>query len=163
MKITKYQLGETKVKDAEGLPLIVYHGTNASFDAFSDSQLQSLGFHCGDIVQANHFAGTDPGARVVPVFLLIRNLIDIRPNDAGFLRPKQTAICLYISDLLTFVEAASIIDSNTLSLVAHSELESQEIRQRRNRQITAVLGAKGFDGILYNNRQEPGDGVGRDA
>lgn len=163
MKITNDQLDETAVKDNQGNPLVLYHGTFASFDTFSDVYLQSLGFHFGDPVQANHFAEQRRGSRIIPVFLLIRHLINIRPSDAGWLRPKQTAICLQINNYLTFAEAAKIVGSNHLSLADHHELEEPAIRQERNRQIIAALEAKGFDGIVYTNKQEPGDGVGRSA
>jgi len=117
----------------------------------------------GDLIQANHFAGTAPGARVIPVYLLIRNLIDIRPSDSGWLRPKQTAICLRVGGFLDHAEACAIVGSANLSLADHAELEPHATRQERNRQIIAALDAKGFDGILYTNKQEPGDSIGRDA
>jgi hypothetical protein len=130
---------------------------------FSDEYLQSLGFHFGDGVQANHFAGGSPGACIFPVYLLIRNLIDIRPSDSGWLRPKQTAISLQVGGYLKFAEAVALTSSKNLSLADHRELEPQASRQKRNGQIIAALEAKGFDGILYTNRQEPRDGIGRDA
>ena len=163
MKITDEQIVETEVIDHTGRPLVVYHGTCSEFHTFSDIYLQSLGFHFGDKSQANYFAGTTVGARVIPVYLVIRNLIDIRPSDAGWLRPKQTAICLCGADFLTFPEASAIVGSNNLSLADHRELEPQVVRQERNRKIIVALEAKGFDGILYTNKQEPGDGIGRDA
>jgi ADP-Ribosyltransferase in polyvalent proteins len=161
VKITDDQLGETEIKDATGRPLVVYHGTSASFDTFSDNYLQSLGFHFGDPDQANHFAGQGTFARVIPVYLIIRSLIDLEASDAGWLNPKQTAIGLYIDDFLTAGEAISIIGSENLSLAAYRELESLEVRQERNKQIIGALETKGFDGIVYRNNQEPGDGVGR--
>jgi ADP-ribosyltransferase-like protein len=163
VKITDDKLAETEVKDAVGRPLVVYHGTRAAFDTFSDNYLHSLGFHFGDPDQANHFAGQGTFARVIPVYLMIRRLIDLKASDAGWLNPKQTAIGLYIDDFLTPTEAISIIGSENLSLAAHRELESPEVREERNKQIIVALETKGFDGILYTNNQEPGDGLGRKA
>jgi hypothetical protein len=64
---------------------------------------------------------------------------------------------------LTFEQAVEIVGSDNLSLADHAELEPLAIREERNRQIIASLQAKEFDGVLYTNKQEPGDGVGRDA
>ncbi len=84
-------------------------------------------------------------------------------SDFGWLRPKQTAILLINGGFLSYQEASQITNSGNLSLVEHGELEPHEIRWNRNREIIIALERKGFDGILYTNRQEPGDGVDRDA
>lgn len=163
MKVTNDELSQTEVRDDRGEPLVVYHGTPQPLACFSDDYLQSLGFHFGDPAQANHFAGNGAGACIFPVYLLIRNLIDIRPSDSGWLQPQATAITLSVSGLLSHAEAVDIVGSDNLSLAEYRQIEPQTIRQERNRRIIAALQAKGFDGIVYSNRQEPGDGVPRDA
>ena len=90
----KRWFGDSKVVDAEGKPLVVYHGTTKDFDVFSDDARRSgsgllkfakrLGLkrHTGDFFFAanpeftNSYAGqmgAIDGGSVVPVYLSIKN------------------------------------------------------------------------------------------
>lgn len=161
--ITNEQLAATEVRDEQGNPLVVFHGTRQPIPGFHDAHLQSLGFHFGDMIQANHFAGDQAGACIFPVYLCINNLIDIRPSDLGWLQPQATAITLLCSGFLSFKEAVDVVGSENLSLAEYRNVEEQHIRQIRNAKIITYLRNRGFDGILYGNIQEPGDGIRRDA
>jgi hypothetical protein len=111
--------GKSKVVDADGKPLVVYHGTFAEFEAFdrrTRSEVEELGFHFGNRYQAESRMesqatrdavadGRDytvyedyEGARNVPVYLSLQNILKL--PDAGVwdassiatileLKPKQ--------------------------------------------------------------------------
>lgn len=67
----------SKVVDAEGKPLVVYHGTNADFTEFSDAKAKTgQGFNSqvdGFWFSADERIAERFGARVVPVYLAIKN------------------------------------------------------------------------------------------
>jgi hypothetical protein len=67
--------GDSKVVDEAGEPLVVYHGTDKSFDQFSKDGVETLGFpdkqgfyFTPDASYAEAYGGT-----VMPVYLTIRN------------------------------------------------------------------------------------------
>ena len=76
----KNWFGDSKVVDDDGKPLVVYHGTNKSFDAFDLSELREstgagsagLGFFFSSANIAQDFAGYD-GSNLMPVYLNISN------------------------------------------------------------------------------------------
>ena len=63
----------SKVVDAEGKPLVVYHGTNKDFDRFTDvnAELPGLYFFTPDAAFADGF--TRSIGQIVPVYLSIQN------------------------------------------------------------------------------------------
>jgi 2'-5' RNA ligase len=71
--------GESKVVDADGNPLLMYHGTNEAIERFSRDKVVA-GFHFGTTAQANmRVAGK--GQNLVPVYLSIAN--PRRSKDTG--------------------------------------------------------------------------------
>ena len=78
----KRWFGESKVVDAEGNPLVVYHGTNADFNSFAAETIGSnivlplgapRGFYFAkDRSVANRYASGD-GANTMPVFVSVQN------------------------------------------------------------------------------------------
>jgi hypothetical protein len=72
--------GNSVVVDESGHPLIVYHGTTATFDRFDDRQVVA-GFHFGSAAQANMRVAGQEGRRIMPVFLSIQK--PRRSKDAG--------------------------------------------------------------------------------
>jgi hypothetical protein len=87
----KSWFGDSKVVDAEGKPLVVYHGTGADFAAFDPARLGAatgarttrLGFYFTDRPRvANTFAlASGEGANVLPVYLSIENPFEIGPDS----------------------------------------------------------------------------------
>ena len=73
----KAWFGDSKVVDAAGKPLVVYHGTTAleDFSEFEGGWFASTGEH------ASQYAGPQSGGRVYPVYLNIKNPVD--PNVAS--------------------------------------------------------------------------------
>jgi hypothetical protein len=79
----KRWFGDSKVVDAEGKPLVVYHGTQGDFDAFRDDIEGRSGFYfTSDKVFANSFAEGD-GVNVMPAYLSIAKPADLRRGVPG--------------------------------------------------------------------------------
>ena len=104
----KAWFGDSKVVDADGKPLVVYHGTTANFDTFSPSRIKEgnygLGFYFSSDPEdgTSHFrsAGTNDrsvmdtpsGANVMPVYLAISNPASARQYEELFYeKSKGTA------------------------------------------------------------------------
>lgn len=66
---------DSKVVDANGDPLVVYHGTDQDFSVFrtKNGLIVSGSYFANDVETANYFAGKQAGANVMPVFLAIKN------------------------------------------------------------------------------------------
>ena len=101
----KRWFGDSKVVDAEGKPLVVYHGTNASFDIFEETGKTDHGFlgkgfyFSASATDASEYANNGPvfagrsprtGAQVYPVYLSINNplVLDTYPD----VKNKEQAI-----------------------------------------------------------------------
>jgi hypothetical protein len=75
--------GDSKVVDAEGRPLIVYHGTSADVTAFDPALLQAEGIHLStDPSVANTYAVSRAmdggrGANVMPVYVSANKVLDV--------------------------------------------------------------------------------------
>jgi Large polyvalent protein associated domain 39/ADP-Ribosyltransferase in polyvalent proteins len=71
--------GDSKVVDAQGKPLVVYHGTAADFSAFNKDQggrAQYFGdgiYLTSDKNQASMYAGRGEGSNVMPVYAALKN------------------------------------------------------------------------------------------
>lgn len=74
--------GDSKVVDAEGRPLVVYHGTGADFDAFDDKKtgqndrgLWGRGHYFSALVGGpNSYAlRNEEGAQILPVYVALKN------------------------------------------------------------------------------------------
>lgn len=81
----KTWFGDSKVVDAAGQPLVVYHGTRQNFDAFDtkrDKASNKMGAYFSEDAEAvNRFLQTSPysrGDQVLPVYLSIRKPLDLR-------------------------------------------------------------------------------------
>ena len=153
----------TTILDNDKNLRILYHGTTAFFSSFSDKYLQSLGFHFGCITQAKYFASRAPKGRIIAAYILARKLADVRPSDCAWLQTQGAVICLQDCGFLSSKEADELLDGGERSLAAHRGIESQEERRALNAKIITFLKAKGYDGIVCSNRQEPPDGIRRDA
>jgi hypothetical protein len=154
----------TKVCDADGNPLVVYHGTTASFERFSIDYLLSAGLHFGCCEQANYRIFGLKNARIFPVYLNIRELLDFSGSDLGWERPATTAYALVQCGILTIDQAkvAGLKETDTLQtswLIDVSEPEARE----QNGKLATMIASKGYDGIRYSNMNEPKDGTKRDA
>lgn len=78
--------GDSKVVDADGKPLVVYHGTNADFNEFNPLQ------HFGTIRAAGDRLESTAGQSesVMPVYLRAKKILDVEDN--GLQTPLEIAI-----------------------------------------------------------------------
>lgn len=147
----KKWFGDSKVVDANGEPLVVYHGTMASAD-FSDFRPLS---HFGTADQANSIAtglriyGQPEGQakRVMPVYLSIQNPLRIKDSGAQH-------------EALDLIEA--VVDDLGLSHYEREKMLYDENDDRRSEagvaaELIAALENRGYDGLVYSNSME-GDG-----
>lgn len=139
----------SKVTDASGNPRVVYHGTVADvdFNTFWTHPDTSLGAHFGSAEHANDMADPamavddkdEPGARVMPVFLAIRNplrLVD--PGTAGW---NNDSVGGQLVEL-------GILDEEIYE--GSGYLAPDEYGHA----IRSAIEAAGYDGIVYRNRRE---------
>ena len=130
--------GSSKVVDASGEPLVLYHGTNADFNAFKNSRTD-VGMHFGTQGQAedrlsyqrNAGVKTEEGMQIMPVYLSIKN--PLRLPDLG----------------------AWNADTMDYQLINAFPNDKQIInRLKTPKQIRDYLMGKGYDGIVYKNTGE---------
>ena len=146
---------------------ILFHGTTASFSAFSDEYLWSLGHHFGCLDQAKYRARQrqDSGGGIgliISARLRAQNVVNLRGSDCGWESPQKIVICLidYVFDAM---EASELLNGGSLSLASYPDSAPQEERQALFPKIVASLEDKGYDGIVYSNIWEPPDETKREA
>lgn len=132
--------GESKVRDAEGLPLVVYHSATQEFSRFRRAK-KDLGFHFGSAGQAEDRFSLkqhhDPFGielnRVqpctLPIFLAISN--PLRLTDSGDWE-RDTVV-------------ANLPDEFTLTEV---------LQTRTSADVRDLIQSHGYDGIVYRNDME---------
>lgn len=146
--------GDSKVVDAEGRPLVVYHGTGASFEAFEKTRIGqqypnfSMGMHfASDQADAEHYAEEASrkgrGTRnVVPVYLRIETPIEIDAKDR-------------FPEVPIDGDRREIIDN-----VVRSRREAgPEAAQRRAAEDNELLAAFGLEEDAVAKERAPLDGV----
>lgn len=128
--------GASQVIDERGEPLVVYHATDADFDAFEYSE--DIGFHFGTVETANTRlvqAEMVENACIVPVYLSLQRLLEL--PDLYTWSPRNVVGALIRADVITPEQG--------------DEAEFIDIVQVRD-----WLAAKNYDGITYNNHTEGG-------
>lgn len=147
----KAWFGDSKVVDADGNPLVVYHGTSAIND-FNEFRAFS---HFGTVNQANDIVSSirifstelsrGGEARVIPVYLNIQNPFEMQ--DKGI---EHTAID-YLQELY---------DAGELSFTRFEELRRDDNNDLINDEsllmdrVVDALESRGYDGIVYENTVE---------
>ena len=148
----KKWFGDSKVVDANGRPLVVYHGTKADFDAFDiGRETKNFGtfgefvtsragaFFTPDKNFAQTFAGRN--GKLLPTYLSIQNPLDLSegyPND------------FYIknSDLLS--------ENNLLSMPTDGMWELFDQGFPGSEEFIAAVKADGYDGVRMMERDDEG-------
>jgi hypothetical protein len=131
----KSWFGESKVVDAEGKPLVVYHGTSAAQD-FAEFQVGPSGIYGKGVYLTNTpqaaatYAGEQTGARTIPVYVSLKNpfVYDERNNNGE-----------------SFLEAVSRETGVRVSAASSNE------------KVQRVLRDAGFDGVEVRNVSGPED------
>ena len=120
--------GDSKVVDADGTPMVVYHGTNADFSEFLiPNGGADLGVHFGTIEQATIRSSGGESINIMPVYLSISN--PLRLEDGGDFFPDEV--------------------DRQLDEIGITVGEGRGISVLRD----AIIAA-GYDGVVYLNRRE---------
>jgi len=150
----KLWFGRSKVRNLDGSPKVVYHGTKTRFRAF-DTTSSEIGSHFGTQRQANEFVEQNPFVftdkhlgedyavegrtdQIFPVYLSIQN--PLRMVDYGAWGANRTARQLVRMGIMTEAEYEK-------GKVAGSATEGIKY-------VQDFLNQKGYDGIVYLNRRE---------
>lgn len=132
----KAWFGDSKVVDAKGQPLTVYHATDREFSAFR-RRTGDIGMHFGTAGQAGDrvlLRGADrAGTRTIPVYLTLRN--PIRLTDPG----------LWTAENL-IPQLRKLFDDHEVN---HLETTAS---------VRKFLQRKGYDGVVYRNTGEVAGG-----
>jgi hypothetical protein len=126
----KKWFGDSKVVDADGKPLVVYHGTDADFNAF-DVNKGELGAHFGTAEQAND----REGSQTYPVYLSLQNPYDVFSDLGDW------------SDMDMLREYLSEVNEGPFTNEEFAKFNSPE-------DVRNGLIEKGYDGITYENSFE---------
>ena len=128
--------GDSKVVDAEGKPMVVYHGTNVSqpFNTFVVGPVgnSGIGIYFTTLAEsASEFSGTKDGSQIIPAFVSLKN---------PFIGNEET----YITDI-----------ANALSLTRDTWIKKASIAAQKqginhDKFITKQLKNAGYDGIIVN-------------
>jgi hypothetical protein len=144
----------TKILDAEGEPLVVYHGTDDVFDTFNPKLTRDIGSHFGAQEQAVKF-----GKNIMPVHLNIRNPL---PMDDVFSRQDGLGDAWRTIDAETNVTPA---ERDTLEQYKRAvdnkwsddrDADNSKIKEFKQfwKLAEKVIRRSGFDGIVYRNKVE---------
>lgn len=138
----------SKVVDASGQPLVVYHSTRAQdFDAFRTGHDEDLGQHFGSAAAAQtRWSQTaddesEPTGRTYPVYLSIQNPVKLQ--DTGVWEADGIARQLRLQGVFSTEE--------------FDRIASMADKSRAMRAVQDLLQKKGHDGARYKNDvEDPG-------
>jgi hypothetical protein len=143
----KAWFGDSKVVDENGKPLVVYHGTGATFDTFDTTGGNDLGSHFGTAAQASDFTHQE-GGQIKPMYLKIASPLRLRDLGRwGFdeLKPELAKLGITVEDSPYRPETADSGENYRRKF------------QRQQENISKALKSAGYDGIVYRNENEGGD------
>jgi hypothetical protein len=127
----------SKVVDEAGAPLVVYHGTDQSFDTFG--RTEDIGYHFGAESAAKARVGGLPNARIMPVYLNIRNPLRVKDHTDWD-----------IGNVLQEFVSQGLIDQGA----AEKLVDSDFVMTRE--WVRDTLASNGYDGMVYRNDVEGG-------
>ena len=142
----KNWFGASKVVDAEGKPLVVYHGTGADFSTFDTEKpkvsgaYHGAGFYFGDSSTASAYAGEETPS-VIPVYLRMENpfIGELKLKDISAMRKNMPAFDAAYDKHLDEVGAGGSLPSIERLGVLSGD---------RNNFIQQALIAAGYDGRI---------------
>jgi Large polyvalent protein associated domain 38/ADP-Ribosyltransferase in polyvalent proteins len=159
----KQWFGDSKVVDADGNPLVVYHNTSKDFAVFEPSD---LGIHLGTTIeQAEDRAKVhgSEGNKTMPLYASIKN--PLRLSDSpSWVDPiwsvERTGLENYLSPEL-IQEAKALKQKYKANRLAEgfrhdgsANRANREDAMGVNRKIVKELEAQGYDGIVYANTHD---------
>jgi hypothetical protein len=136
----------SKVVDAQGRPLVVYHGTRSDFK-IPKTNGAGLFFVTADVRSASEFSDHRPAARVMSMYASIKNIFDASDKTA-------------ISGLITKGRADGWIKGDIAHLtydsgphqISLSLLRAGDFIALESREVVATIKALEFDGIRISER-----------
>ena len=146
--------GDSKVVDAAGEPLVVYHGTNKSFDVFNtrSKSVNSTTFGDVETKRSGIFVSDNPefarefGSRLLPLYARIENLAEVNRDTA-----------------LDFAETIDAFAERDLWLLAKNISRSWMLFDGElGPRFIAYLQELGYDGATFIEDVPKGDDVGED-
>lgn len=147
----------SKVVDASGKPLVVYHGTNADFNVFNVSD---IGIHAGTLDQANSRIKekSTGNFQVMPLYLNVKNPLRLA-DSPSWKDPlwyiQKTKIGEYLSkplvnEIIKFHNGLKTLDLKT----RNGQAAALEMAMGINKKVAGELKAQGYDGIVYKNTHD---------
>ncbi|MCK5235768.1 MAG: hypothetical protein KAR06_02190, partial [Deltaproteobacteria bacterium] len=156
---------ESKIVDEAGEPLIVYHGTLASFETFRRPEeiglaevddVLDMGFHFGSREQAEErilggriFKGGKKvdtsrfvGQNIVPVYLSVQN--PLRLKDEGVWDSDTVSKQLFDLGLMDEENIKALKDAKNRGVDEATNIKS----------VQTVMSIAGYDGVVYENSVE---------
>lgn len=76
--------GKSQIREKDGTPLVVYHGTKADIVAFDPAKTEDGGLHFGTAEQAAYRASGE-GGQIMPVYLSAEKLKRFRDDGTGWI------------------------------------------------------------------------------
>ncbi|MGM0422521.1 MAG: hypothetical protein ACQEQL_05415 [Pseudomonadota bacterium] len=140
----------SRVVDANGQPLVLFHGTVQDFDPADFRPLS----HFGSASAANFVAEMDgdPGGRLFPVFLRMHNPLEI-PDIYEHNRPQ-------FANLFSKRRRQNILEWKFRKIFAPDEwqhcfdIDTHKDKEDWKARMIHILEAKGYDGFVYKNDYE---------
>lgn len=143
----KNWFGDSKVVDAEGKPLVVYHGTGADFTEFgTQGHGKTTGtgaFFTSDPDIANTYAPSRDGAKVMPTYLSIKKPFVVDAYGASWNSITDEAFVEY-----TDGTQDSLFDLLGLNYETDGEVSTDD--------IAAYARRKGYDGVVIRSVKDRG-------
>ncbi|MER9217857.1 D-Ala-D-Ala carboxypeptidase family metallohydrolase [Mesorhizobium sp. M0644] len=147
----KNWFGESKVVDAQGKPLVVYHGTQANFEAFDPKRAGRLDsgflgegvYFSTDPDTANYYAnsGVDEGQNIIPAYLSIKNPYMWQKKTRGV-----RGVVMQGSKLPDDLHDA-VIERTEFAYDENAEWDAAAERDM-SRALTEILKERGYDGVI---------------
>lgn len=142
--------GRSIMRNREGLPKIVFHGTRFDIAVFGPMRRSgTLGFHFGSTAQAEMFAGYHAHRRrpscgcIMPVYLRIERPLRM-PDIFGRGRCGSEGI------------ADWLFDNRIIDKAKYGRIYNARSASAANDCIVEGIEGSGFDGIIYENEHEGG-------
>ena len=138
--------GDSKVVDAEGKPMVVFHGTVEEFEAF---QAGEFGFHFGDKAAASMMGDE------MEVYLHLKN--PLRVKDLGIFDPEAVLNQISVDpDIRESVleETQSLRDQLSEEEASDDPIISRRAHYQISQPVRDLLKSEGYDGLVYRNEAE---------
>lgn len=158
----KRWFGNSKVIDADGKPMPLYHGTTADFTVFQKTK--DLGFHFGTLPQAHAVFGRKrKGRNIIKAYVSIKNPLRLLDDPRSW-NPEYVIPRAIPTGILSDDEKAALLSEHEKAIDAIRNIyrgggaDWDELyfgaQATTLGKLRDILEAKGYDGIVYWNKYE---------